>query len=133
MAATPTEAVIGRLRATPGVTALVGTRAYPVLPTQDPGGDYVVVTKTAGGGGMRLGGPTRLNQYSVRVDCYSATEAGAEALLGACVGALAGWSDRPNKVSGCFPTEDADEQVVPDAGGGVYRVSGQTFSLWFQG
>jgi hypothetical protein len=133
MPATPTEAIVGRLTATTAVADRAAARVYPTLPTQDPGGDYVVVTKTAGGGGMRLASPTRANQYSMRVDCYSTTQAGAEALLAACVGGLAGWSDRANKVLGCFPTEDADEQVTDDAGGEVYRVSGQTFSLFFVG
>lgn len=135
---TPSEAIIGRLLATSGVTTLVDTRIAPVIPTQDDPEvpapvNYICVTKTSGGGGMRLGRPTLLNQYSMRVDCYAATEAEAEAILAACITALGGWSDKPNKVNGCFPTADADEQITDDAGGSNYKVSGQTFSLWFQG
>jgi hypothetical protein len=130
---TPTEAIVGRLLATAGVTSLVGVNVGPGIPTQDTVTDYVIVYRSAGGGGMRLGSPTTLNQYSMRVDAYAGTEAKAEAILKACVVALAGWRDRTQGVQGCFPTEDADEQDTDDEGGGAYRISGQTFSLWFQG
>jgi hypothetical protein len=58
--ATPHEAINGRLMATVAVTTLIGQRAYPSLPTQDPPGDYVIHSSTAGGGGPRLGGVARL-------------------------------------------------------------------------
>lgn len=131
---TPSEAIIGRLLAASGVRALVSQNVFPVIPNQDTAGDYIVVTKTSGGGGMRLGRATLLNRYSMRVDCYAASEGAAEAILAQVVLALGGWRDvAGSKVQGCFATEDADEQITDDLGGGVYKVSGQTFSLWFQG
>ena len=45
-----------------------------------------------------------------------------------------GWRDVAGSlVQGCFATPDADEQITDDLGGGVYKVSGQTFSVFFQG
>jgi len=130
---TPGEAIASRLLATPAVVALVGVRVTPSKPPQDAPGDYLVYYRSAGGGGMRLNGPAGLNAYSMRVDCYSETQAGAEAILTAVRSALGGWSDRANGVQGCFAQEDADEQVIDDAGGGVYQVSGQSFQLWYTG
>lgn len=131
---TPSEAIIARLLATSGVTALVSQNVFPVMPKQDTPGDYIVVTKTSGGGGMRLTRPTKLNQYSMRVDCYAASESAAEAILAQVVLALGGWRDVAGSlVQGCFATADADEQITDDLGGGVFKVSGQTFSLFFQG
>ena len=129
--ATPGEVLAARLFATSAVTALVGTRIYPTKPEQDPQGDYAVYYRTGGGGGVRLAAPTRLNRYTIRVDCYSTTAAGAEAILAAAAAALSGWSDRTNRVQGCFAEEDADELLADDGGGSPYQVSGQTFALWY--
>lgn len=130
---TATECIVGKLLADAGVTALVSTRIYPGLPTQDPANDYIVVTKTAGGNDQLLNGNMQINKYTMRVDCYAMTEARAEAILKAANVPLSGWKDRTVGVLGCFNVADSDEQVTDDLGGGVYRVSGQSFTLFFRG
>lgn len=128
MAATPHEAINGRLLATSAVTTLIGQRAYPALPTQDPPGDYVVHTVRAGGDGARLGGTARLRAYDVELEVYAETDARAQAILAAVRDALDGWQDRPNGVQGCFAQGDASDDVRGDGS----RITGQTFTIWFK-
>lgn len=132
---TPGEAIGGRLLGeygAPGyaddLAALVDTRVAPSKPTQEPTGDHVSFWKAGGGDGMKLSGAVGLKQYEVRVECVSATTAGAEAILNEVVALLDGWRDRDIGVQGCFPVGDADESTLEDG----RQVSGQTFSLWFK-
>lgn len=134
--ATPSEALARRLLTGEAVAALVGTAVHPSKPTQETPGDYVVYFRQGGGDAKTLGGRSALQAHDMRVECYSRTQAGAEAILAAVVTRLCGdraaavavWRDRDNGVHGCFAQGDSDEQVTEDG----FQVSGQTFSLWFK-
>lgn len=128
------EAIAGRLLGTDGsnvaaLAALIGTRVFPTKPTQEQTGDYLAFWRTGGGDGMRLSSPAGLRPVDVRVECRSATEGGAEAILREVVALLHGWSNRTIGVQGCFAVGDSDEETDPDDG---RQVSGQTFQLWFK-
>lgn len=130
-ARTEGEAIATRLLADAGVTALVGNRVTPSVPTQDPTGDYVTYYRTAGGEGRTLGGRNRLQNYSVRIEAVAETQAKANAILAAVVASLTprdAWRDEDNGVRGCSTQGDADESVLEDN----RRVAGQTFSIWFK-
>lgn len=131
---TPSEAIATKLLATAGVTSLVGRDAtsgvysiFPDKPTQDAPWDYVVFYKTGGGDGLRLDGRNKLQNYTFRFDVYAQTQGRAEALIKAITVAFDGWVDVANKVKGCFPVGDEDEQVFDDG----TQISGKSFSLWY--
>lgn len=130
-ARTEGEAIAQRLLADTAVSALVGIRVTPTVPTQDPPGDYVTYYRTAGGEGRTLGGRNRLQNYSVRIEAVAGSQAAANAILTAVVDSLTpreGWRDEENGVRGCSTQGDADESVMEDN----RRVAGQTFSIWFK-
>lgn len=131
---TPAQAIATRLLASSGVTALVGQRVTPGKPDQDSQGDYLVYSKASGGGGgHRLDGVPGMRWYLIRVTAYATTAEAAEAIITATRTALDGWGDESEGVVRCFAQPDQDEIVLPDEGGGVYQVSGQTFGFWYRG
>lgn len=131
---TPGQAIVAKLLATSAVTALVGQRVTPGKPDQDSQGDYIVYGKASGGGGgHRLDGTPGMRWYLIRITAYATTEVAAEAIIGAVREALDGWGDESEGVVRCFAQPDQDEIVMPDEGGGVYQISGQTFGLWYRG
>jgi hypothetical protein len=129
---TPADAIGGRLignyGAAAGLAALIGTRAYPSKPTQEPEEDYVTFWQTGGGDGITLAGPRQLKSYDVRVEATATTQARAAAILNAVAAVLDGWQNKGIGVQGCFAVGDADETVQDDG----RQVSGQTFQLWFK-
>lgn len=108
-------------------------RVFPLKPTRNTKGHYIVYRKTAGGGGKRLNGRNRLQSYLFRIDCYAGSQDEADALLKAVLATLAAWDDHENGVHGCFEAEDQDDDLVEDGGGDEYYVAGQTVELWFMG
>jgi hypothetical protein len=127
--ATPYEAIALKLSNAAGVTALVGTRIYPDLPTQEPTWPYIVVILADGGAGIRVDGPTTTNNYTMRVMCFGKTNGEAEQVRIAAVVPLNGIRDRTNNIEGCSPVGDASLDVNDDG----TRASSQSFSLWFRG
>lgn len=125
----PTEAFVSRMAATAGVTALIATRLYPDVPTQDPTWPYATASVTYGGGDLRLSGRNTLQEYGLLVGVFAATKAAADAILDAMIAACDGWVDVPNKVKGCFPAGDRGEETLDDGS----RVMRQTFRLFYLG
>jgi hypothetical protein len=117
-------------------TAVAGTsagdRVFPTMPTQDQPGDYVVYQKISGGGEIVLGGRSKLQEYSFRVNIYADDEAAAEAIITAMsdeTNGLPGFVDRANGVQGILPSSDQDADVLDDG----TRIPGQTYSIFFEG
>lgn len=135
MPGTPSEAIAGCLtdavRAA-DLIALVADRVYPEKPEQLTAvRPYLAWWLTGGGGGKTLGGASGLQRYDLRVEAVAATEAQAQAVLGAARDALllprSEWQSVNNGIQGVFASEDADQDVLDDGA----EVAGQTFSLHF--
>lgn len=124
------EAICARLLfAVDGTTA--DGRVYPTSPTQDVP-DYVVYRRVSGGGSVNFHGRSGVQSFLFRIDVYAGNEEAGETILAAIndtTFGLPGWSDRANGVHGCFPSEDADTDILDDA----TRVPGQSFTIWFEG
>lgn len=133
--ATVGDALFQRVTSDAGIAALIGTRFYPQLPTQEPDGNYAVYQRTSGGDLTTLAGRSGLQRYSVRIDVIATTQKEAEAILNAITVRLAGdggatppWSDRGNGVQACFPEGDVNDDTLDDG----RRWPGQTFGIWFK-
>lgn len=126
---TPGEAIGTRLLSDAPLSLLVSTRISPSKPTQEPSGDYVVYYLTGGGDGINAVGRKTLQEYTLRVEGTSATDAGAQAIRKAALATLTTWRDLTSGVQGCFAVGDADDNTLEDG----RQVAGQTFRLFFQG
>jgi uncharacterized protein (DUF2342 family) len=134
MAATVGEAVNAKLRATAAVTAVAGTRITPQLNTQEP--DYPqIVYQVIGSDSPATvkAGSGKMKAWTVRVDCYAETEAGAVA-LGKIVrdtltpaDPLSPWVDSGAGVIGCFHV-DGSTDFTEEA----LRFASETFLIWFR-
>lgn len=131
MAASTVEiAVTAKLKATGAITALVSTRVFPQLDTQEPALPSIVYSVLGSEGGKRLSGAANaLRKWVIRIDCYADTEIAADALAKAVRDALtpdgSPWTDSANGVQGCFFVDSA-EDFTED---GV-RVRQETFEVW---
>lgn len=128
-------AVRAKLAATAGVTAVVSTRIYPQLPTQEftlPCLVYSVLGSEAQPSLSR--GAAALKRYSVKVDCYAATELAAQQLgklvRDAITPSGSAWTDSANGVQGAFLDDSTTEYA--DLGGTVVPYSAETFGIWHQ-
>lgn len=130
-----TEAIGRRLLTGEDVTALVGERITPNVPTQESEKPYVVFFLMGGGGGSNLSESRRLQQFMYRVEAYGQTDEEATAVLAAVMTRLCGnpragvapWRDLASGVQCCRPVDDADSEVLDD--GSI--VCGQAVSIWF--
>lgn len=126
--ANATEAVFAKLSATTGLTAVVGTRIAPQLPTQEP--TFPLATFTVSSDGTRpvaIGGSGGPSGYVGSVSVYAMTEAAALAGAKAASDALHGWRDPADGVRGCWANEP-DGDTTEDG----YRVYTVDFSLKFK-
>lgn len=132
MAASVEAALTAKLKADSGVSAIVGARVFPQLDTQESAFPAVVYTKLGAEGSRRLSGDSGLKAYTVQIDCYAETEAGAVALANAVTGALAPcdsdvWVDKAAGVHGAFQVDSASG-FTEDG----YRYQSVTFQIWFR-
>lgn len=126
--ANATEAVFARLAATAGLTAVVGTRITPQLPTQEP--TFPLATFAVSSDGTRpvaIGGSGGPSGYVGAVAVYAMTEADAIAGAKAASNALHGWRDVADGVRGCWAGEP-DGDWTDDG----YRVYTVEFTLKFK-
>lgn len=129
-AATPEIALVAKLKATAGITAVTGQRIYTQLNTQEPTLPLVIVTKIGAEGMRRLSGASNaLRSNVMRVDCYADTEVAAGALGKLVRDALCPdgtpWTDATNGVQGCFFSDS-----VGDATEDGLRFQSETFTVW---
>lgn len=131
-AASPTIAIVAKLKATAAVTAAVSTRIYPQLTTQEPTYPFLVVTVLGAETSATLAGKNRaLKKYAVRVDSYAETEIEAQANAKLVRDALAPdgtpWTDSAAGVQGCFHTDTANDFTEDGQ-----RFQSETFDLWHE-
>lgn len=126
-AATPEIAIKAALAADSGVSAIT-TRIYPQEATQEPQLPCIVYQRQGGTGRARLGGGSALKQYTIRLDCYATTEAGAGALANAVDAALDGYRNLSDGVQSVFAA-DTDAEVIE--GGAIEgRLVSRSFTVW---
>lgn len=85
------EALFTKLSTTPGVTALVGTRIYPVLAPQDTSQDYVVYERVSGNPYHQMTGPSGLSWCRLSYLCFAGRYATAKTIAAALRGAIDGF------------------------------------------
>jgi hypothetical protein len=125
---TPTQAISQRLRAVAGVSALVSSRVYPVIPKQDVTWPYLVVRIASGGGGTHLGARNITQNFAMAVGVFAQSETDAAAVMKQVVIALHGWRDLTESVERVTALDDRTAEELED--GSI--VTEQTFSLWFR-
>lgn len=122
--------MVTQLKATAGVTAIVGAKVYPMLAPQSVDLPYIVYEKTLDAPVNNANGTGSTSQKRYAIYCYATTYAGAQALGAAVQSALSGWVDS----AGCVwhlesMMDDAGEvaagQDVPE----FYAVN-QEYSVW---
>lgn len=126
------DAICVKLKATGLVQAIVGTRVYPQLTTQEPTFPQVVYSKIGTETGAKLkSGTSDLKAHTIRVDCYAETEAGA-LTLGKAVRDLltpeaTPWRDLTVGVHGCFHADSAQDYTEDGL-----RFQSEIFTVWFK-
>lgn len=127
---TPEEAIYARLAADAPLSALAAGRISPTTSEQEEPLPFVVYQRTGKDSQKKLDGSPVLARYLVRVDCYAADEAEAQAVGNAVQDSLCpdgGWQDLAAGVQGVFD-DDASMEEAPD---GV-RVWSGTFGVWWK-
>lgn len=64
-------AIYNRLSTDPNITGLVGTRIFPVIPSQDTALPYVVYFQSGAEPVMHLNGVSNLTKYELRVEFWA--------------------------------------------------------------
>lgn len=133
MAATVEQACAAKLAASTAVTDVVGPRIYPAFNTQEPVFPEIVFTKLGGeaiSSTMGRGTGRGPKSFTVRFDCYAATEAESQALGKLVEDAITPggvpWRDLAEGVQGAF-FSDSSQEFTQD---GV-RFQAVTFTVIF--
>jgi hypothetical protein len=120
---TAEEALVARLQASPGVTALVGSRIYPMQTPQLAVMPSITYQRISTVRIQGLRGSTGLADPRIQVDCWADTYPSAKAVATEVRKSLDGWDD--GDVSGLILGEL--DLLVTD--GRRHRVS-QDYSVW---
>ena len=124
------EAIINRLLATAGVTALVGTRVYPGVRTQGAALPALVFNRISGVRDYTMIEASGQVESRVQIDAWAASYAAAKTLARAVRASLSGIAGTYSgvEVQGVFLDGERDsfEGEAPDR---LYRVS-MDFNVW---
>jgi len=99
--------LIAHLLADAGVSALVGTRIYPSLASQNAAAPYVVLRRVSTVGKRGTGGPAGLDRARIQIESYADTYGEAKSLAVAIRTALDGTAITNIRLSQ-FETEHDD-------------------------
>ncbi len=133
MAASVEVAFAAKLKADTAVNTAVGGRVFPQFNTQEPEFPEIVYTLLGADGTTKLGGGSgSLKAYTIRAECYAATELAAVALGKLVRDALTPssgnpWRDLTAGVLGCFHVDSGGD--FTDDG---VRFHSETFTVWFR-
>lgn len=124
------DAIINRLLATAGVTALVGTRVYPGVRTQGSSLPALVFNRISGARDYTMIEASGLVESRVQIDAWAEAYNAAKALAHAVREALSGIKGTFSgiEIDGVFLDSERDgfEVEAPDR---LYRVS-MDFNVW---
>lgn len=123
----PEEPLVERLKADATLDGLVGGRVWPRWSVQDPDDPLIVCRRESAERSKRLDGSSSLGKYTVRLECYAATEAATHAPLAAAWAALDGWRDHAKGVQGVF--HEDDDTGEDDASG--LKFTARILTVWF--
>lgn len=128
------EALVTRLLAVAGLTALTATRIYWNLAPQNVAKPYVVLTRVTGIRDMKMSGPSGLVESRVQVDCYGATYASAKGVALQAETALSGYKGTVSTTifDGCFLVMERHGYVPDDTPDRLHRIS-LDFIIWHKG
>ena len=125
-----TTLMVAQLKATAGVTAIVGAKVYPMIAPQSAALPYIIYEKPLDVPVNTATGADATSQKRFAVSCFAATYSGAHALGAAVAAALSGWVDSAGCVwhqESC--TDDMGEvmsgQDVPE-----YYAVNQEYTVW---
>lgn len=125
-------ALVAKLKATAAVTAVVGSRIYPQLDTQEGSSPQIVYKKLGAEPTNKLAGSGQLKAYTLQLDCYAETETAAAALgklvRDALTPSAGAWRDTTVGVDGAFHL-DSNADNDPNSG---FRYHSETFLIWFK-
>lgn len=130
------EAIFGRLTADVGVSALLGTRAYPGQAPQSSTLPVLVYQQASQKKLTTLTGVINLNQYGLRLDLWAADYAGCKALYNAVRDCLVGFRGTLGSgavdVRGVFEEsgDDQAESPIHAEENGLYR-AGLDLNIWY--
>jgi hypothetical protein len=131
----PEAAVRNRLVTTPAVTAIVGSRVYPVIAPADAALPFVTWRRTSIQRQHSLSGPVGVPMVMLTVDLFATTYEGVRELADAVRVSLDGWGGTfQNTVVSNVSLENESDGFVQLAGGDVppvYTVQ-MTFGILWQ-
>jgi hypothetical protein len=130
----PEAAVRNRLVTTPAVTAIVGSRVYPVIAPADADLPFVTWRRTSIQRQHSLSGPVGVPMVMLTVDLFATTYEGVRELADAARVSLDGWGGTfQNTVVSNVSLENESDGFVQLAGGDVppvYTVQMTFGILW---
>lgn len=130
----PEAAVRNRLVTTPAVTAIVGSRVYPVIAPADADLPFVTWRRTSIQRQHSLSGPIGVPMVMLTVDLFATTYEGVRELADAARVSLDGWGGTfQNTVVSNVSLENESDGFVQLAGGDVppvYTVQMTFGILW---
>jgi hypothetical protein len=126
----PTTRLVARLKATAGVTAIVGTKIYPMLAPQSATIPYIVYEKTLDSPVNDANGTGSTSQKRYTVACFAATYDGAQTLGAAVQAALSGWKDSSNCIWHLDTSSDEVGEVMSGRDVPEYYASIQEYNVW---
>lgn len=126
----PYTRMVAKLKATAGVTALVGTRVHPLFaPTNTlPAIVYEVLSDVPEN---YSSGATTTKNMRIEVGCYASTYAGAHALADAVEAALSGWTDGSGDVWHLESAVDDAGEIQAGANVLTFYAVIQQYQVWY--
>ena len=119
----PETRLTARLKAAAGVTALVGTKTFPVMAPDKTELPYITYQTISDQSINHATGATEGNRDRIQVDCWGATYAAAKALAEAVKEALKNWTDTTGSphITSCHYQDGTDLPEQPTPGQEIRR------------
>ena len=123
------EALIAKLLATSGITALVSSRIRPGMRAQTDAAPVIVVNTISGGRKYNMAGEANIREARVQIDCYATTWLAAKTIARAVILTLSGvgFTQGAYTFQGSFL--DAERDGFEDADPKLFRTS-LDFRVW---
>jgi len=126
----PETRLVAKLKATSTITALTGTRIYPMIRPQNAALPCIVWEISSDRPSNHATGTSGTSEMSIALDCIASTYAGAKALGDLVASTMNGFADS----AGCIWHLDSQSDQIGPLGGGeeepdFYTVS-QDFTVW---
>jgi hypothetical protein len=126
----PETRLVAKLKGTSTISAIVGTRVYPMIRPQNAALPCIVWEISGDRPSNYAGGTSGTSEMSIALDCIASTYAGAKALGDLVASTMSGFADS----AGCVWHLENQNDVAGPIGGGTeepefYTVS-QDYTVW---